>query len=186
MNTLFFLITLSAEVLTTTALVMSIAFPQRRIWPSKLQHSWGQIFMLTLFTVSGTGVILLGVLDWNGFIVPSCVRVGIGLPLWLAGNALSTWAISTLGIAQTAGNESALVQCGPYRFSRNPQYIGFVWALVGWTLMTNSVLVLIVSLGGILPLLLVPFTEEPWLLERHGSAYAEYKRTVPRFITFKN
>ena len=185
MNTLFFIITLSAEVLTTTALAMSIANPQLRIWPPSLQHAEGQFIMLTIFTVSGAGVILLGVLDWNRFIVPLCVRVGIGLPLWLAGNALSTWAVSTLGIAQTSGKESALVQCGPYRFSRNPQYIGFVWALVGWTLMTNSALVLIVSLAGILPLLLVPFAEEPWLLERHGSAYAEYKRTVPRFIAFK-
>ena len=40
----------------------------------------------------------------------------------------------------------------------------------------------IASSAGIIPLVPVPFAEEPWLLEKHGSAYAEYKRSVPRFV----
>lgn len=141
--------------------------------------------MLTLFIVSGAGVIFLGVLDWGGFIIPSWVRAAIGLPFGLIGNALAIWATATLGIAPTSGDEGKLVYSGLYRFSRNPQYVGFILALVGWALMTNSALVLIVALAGIIPLLLVPFAEEPWLLQKHGLAYAEYKRTVPRFIVFK-
>ncbi len=141
--------------------------------------------MLALFIISGAGVVLLGVLDWDDFIVPSWVRVVIGIPLGLVGNLLALWAIATLGIAPTSGDEGAFVFRGPYRFSRNPQYVGFMLALVGWALITNSAFVLTVSLAGIIPLLLVPFAEEPWLLERHGTAYTEYKRTVPRFIAFK-
>jgi protein-S-isoprenylcysteine O-methyltransferase Ste14 len=185
MKTLIFLITLGAEVLTIIALVISIALPQRRIWPPCQRHSWNQYYILVLFIVSGAGMILLGMLDWGSFIIPSCVRVVIGFPLWLVGNILAIWAIAILGISPTSGDEGALVYRGPYCFSRNPQYFGFILALVGWALMTNSAFVLNLALVGIIPLLLVPFAEESWLLEKHGLAYAEYKRTVPRFIVFK-
>jgi len=59
-------------------------------------------------------------------------------PLGLAGNALALWAIAALGIAPTSGDESMLVYRGPYRFSRNPQYVGFIAALIGWALLTNA------------------------------------------------
>jgi protein-S-isoprenylcysteine O-methyltransferase Ste14 len=186
MNTLIFLITLGAEALTIIALVISIALPQRRIWPPYQRHSWRHYYMLALFIVSGAGIILLGILDWDSFIVPSWVRVMIGFPLWLVGNGFALWAIAILGISSTSGGEGALVYRGPYRFSRNPQYVGFILALVGWAVITNSASVLSLSLAGIIPLLLVPFAEESWLLEKYGLPYAEYKRTVPRFIVFKN
>jgi protein-S-isoprenylcysteine O-methyltransferase Ste14 len=184
-NKIITLITLGAEILTTLALIISIAFPQKRIWPPGRQHSWGQYTLPIFFIISGAGVILVGILDWGGFIFSVRVRTGIGFPLWLFGNILAIWAIAALGIAPTSGEESSLVYRGPYRFSRNPQYAGFMLALIGWALITNSALAVIVSLVGIIPLLLVPFAEEPWLLEKHGSFYVEYKRTVPRFVAFK-
>lgn len=185
MIAIIFFATLTAEGLTTIAVVVSIALPQHRIWPPRQQHTWGQYAMLLLFLISAAGVFLLGILDWGNFSIPLWARVIAGTPLWLAGNALALWTIITFGIAPTAGEETTLMRQGPYGFSRNPQYVGFMLALVGWALMTNSALVLIASLVGIIPLLLVPFAEEPWLLEKYGSNYAEYKRTVPRFIGFK-
>lgn len=185
MSAIIFVITLAAEVLTLIAVVISIALPQRRIWPPRRTHACGQYYMLTLFLASGAGVILLGVLDWDTFSIPSWVRVMIGVPFGLAGNALALWAIAALGMAPTSGDESALVYRGPYRFSRNPQYVGFILALIGWALITNSVMALIVSLAGIVPLLLVPLAEEPWLRDRLGAAYDDYQRTVPRFIGMK-
>ena len=79
-----------------------------------------------------------------------------------------------------------LVRRGPYGLSRNPQYLGFIIGLIGWALMANSALTLIASIVGIISLVLVPFAEEPWLLARHGAAYEEYKRTVPRFVRVRS
>ena len=141
--------------------------------------------MLVLFIVSAGGVILLGLVDWSRFIIPAWIRIAVGVPLWLAGNILALWAIAALGVTPTSGDEGALVRRGPYGFSRNPQYLGFIIGLIGWALMANSALTLIASIVGIVPLVLVPFAEEPWLLARHGKAYEEYRRTVPRFISFK-
>ena len=185
MNLILLIITLTAEVLTTFSVVVSIVFPHRRIWPPSQHHAWGQYVMLFLFIVSAGGVILLGLVDWSRFIIPAWIRIVVGVPLWLTGNILALWAIAGLGFAPTSGNEGALVRRGLYGFSRNPQYLGFIIGLIGWALMANSALTLIASLVGIIPLVLVPFAEEPWLLARHGAAYEEYKRTVPRVISFK-
>jgi protein-S-isoprenylcysteine O-methyltransferase Ste14 len=182
MSLIFLVITLTAEVVTTLLVAVSIVLPQRRIWPPSRPRAWGQYGMLILFGVSGAGVILLGILEWGNFAIPAWIRVAAGVPLWLVGNLLALWAMAALGVAPTSGDEGALVRCGPYGFSRNPQYLGFIIGLVGWGLMANSALTLVASIVGIIPLALVPFVEEPWLLARHGAAYEEYRRTVPRFV----
>ncbi|MBI4732005.1 MAG: isoprenylcysteine carboxylmethyltransferase family protein [Chloroflexi bacterium] len=182
---ILFLVSMASEILTTLAVVVSIALPRHRIWPPRQRHDWGQYAMLILFNTSAVGVFLLGILDWGNFSIPAWARLLAGVPLWLAGNALALRAIAALGLASTAGGGTALLRQGPYCRSRNPQYLGFILALTGWTLMTDSALVLIAASAGFLPLLLVPFAEEPWLLEKHGAAYSAYMKAVPRFFSFK-
>jgi protein-S-isoprenylcysteine O-methyltransferase Ste14 len=182
MDSTIFIIILSAEALTTLAVIASIALPQHRIWPPREQHSWGQFVMPVLFGISAGGIFLLGILDWGSISMPTWAQVLAGGTLWLTGTALGLWAIAVLGIAPTVGNKTFIVNRGPYRYCRNPQYAGFILALMGWTLITSSALTLIASLAAFIPLLLVPLAEEPWLLERYGVVYAEYKRKTPRFI----
>jgi len=185
MSLILLVITLTAEVVMTLLVAVSIVLPQRSIWPPSQQQAWGQHVMLILFSVSAVGVVLLGLVDWSRFIIPVWIRIAAGVPLWLIGNVLALWAMAALGVAPTSGDEGALVRRGPYGFSRNPQYLGFIVGLVGWGLMSNSALTLIASVVGIIPLALVPFAEEPWLLAHHGAAYEEYRRAVPRFVGFK-
>ena len=182
MSLIILVITLAAEMVTTLLVIVSIVLPQKRIWPPRQPQAAGQYVMLLLFIVSAMGVVLLGLVDWGRFIIPVWVRIAVGVPLWLAGDLLALWAMAALGVAPTAGDEGVLVRRGPYGFSRNPQYVGFIIGLVGWGLTANSALTLIATGVGIIPLVLVPFAEEPWLLARHGAAYEEYKRTVPRFV----
>jgi len=106
----------------------------------------------------------------------------VGGPLWLAGNALAVWSVAALGAASTSGEQGGLVRKGPYRISRNPQYVGFILGLLGWSLVSDSTLVLLAALAGILAVLLAPIAEEPWLSERFGEAYQNYCREVPRFL----
>jgi len=56
---------------------------------------------------------------------------------------------------------------------------------MGWAVLAASVLTLLAALGGATALILAPFAEEPWLLKRYGAAYEEYRRAVPRFISFR-
>ena len=80
MDLVLFLITLTAEVLTTIAAGISIVWPQRRIWPPSGPRAWGQYVMLILFNVSAGGVVLLGVLDWGSYIIPAWARLAAAAP----------------------------------------------------------------------------------------------------------
>src|SRR3990172_3316669 len=99
MVSLVFNITLTAETLTTLAIVISILAPRQRIWPPNDRRVWGKPLMLILFNGTAAGVILLGILDWNSTLVPTWVRIAFGLPAWLSGNFLATWAVVSLGLA---------------------------------------------------------------------------------------
>jgi len=185
MVSLVFNITLTAETLTTLAIVISILAPRQRIWPPNDRRVWGKPLMLILFNGTAAGVILLGILDWNSTLVPTWVRIAFGLPAWLSGNFLATWAVVSLGLARTAGKVNELIRCGPYRYSRNPQYLGFILGLSGWAVLTNSALTVITVFAAFPPLILVPFAEEPWLRVHYGKEYETYLRVVPRFFSLK-
>lgn len=78
---------------------------------------------------------------------------------------------------------AALVTEGPYRFTRNPMYLGLALILVGVALALESltpffvipVFVAIITLGFIVP-------EEAMLKERFGDAYTDFQGRVRRWL----
>ena len=78
---------------------------------------------------------------------------------------------------------TTVVTGGPYRFTRNPMYLGFVMQYVGISALFNS----------LLPVLLLPAVqllvrrgvierEERYLERKFGDEYRQYKGTVRRWI----
>jgi protein-S-isoprenylcysteine O-methyltransferase Ste14 len=179
---ILFVVVLAAEFLTALAVTISIVWPARRVWPPSSPSAWGGYAMWLFFLVAAGGDVALGISDWGGIVLPAWLRWGAGVSLWVGGLALGNWAILALSLPSTCGVEGALVHIGPYRFSRNPQYVGFSLALLGWGLVASSGWALIAAPAGILPLLLAPFAEEPWLAARHGAAYEAYRQSAPRFL----
>ncbi len=63
---------------------------------------------------------------------------GIGLAVFGAGVALDIWAFLTLRASKTTvlpnATSTALVTSGPYRFTRNPIYLGNTVALLGFAM----------------------------------------------------
>jgi len=141
--------------------------------------------MWFLFDISTIGIVVVGILDWGSLALPPWMQIVLGVPLSVGGIGFSLWSISILGPSSTYGNEGPLILCGPYRISRNPQYLGFIVALIGWSFVTSSGATILAVLVWIVPLVLIPFAEEPWLLRRHGPEYEEYLRKVPRFVSLK-
>ena len=112
---------------------------------------------------------------WLG-ILP--VGLGVGLALWAARlfrareTPIEPWA-----------TPSAFVADGPYRFTRNPMYLGLTLCLTGFTLWLGTatpalllpVFVALLTLGFVRP-------EERRLELRFGERYRAYKARVRRWI----
>jgi protein-S-isoprenylcysteine O-methyltransferase Ste14 len=124
-------------------------------------------------------------MDWDSFIIKAKLRFFIGGILILAGGGISFWGVKILGIYTSQGLGGEFITEGPYRYTRNPQYVGDITMIIGYIILSNSTLTLIVGLFGIFWFVLAPYTEEPWLQDQHGAAYDDYMLKVPRFLSIK-
>jgi protein-S-isoprenylcysteine O-methyltransferase Ste14 len=117
----------------------------------------------------------------------SSLQVGIGLALLAIGVAIFFWGLVTFATERTGImlQEPArrLVTAGPYRFSRNPQYIGFTAGYLGlaclaniaWPILLRPVAVAATAAG-------VIAREERYLRTTFGTRYDEYCRQVGRWL----
>lgn len=180
-----FMVTLAMETLLLIFILISIFYPKRRIWPPPRKWSWQFIAIWSLSIGAITGGALLAVLDYNTFVIRHWIRFPIGIILFVGGNVLAFWGVKTLGAHASSGLKHRLVTSGPYRYTRNPQYLGDIMIFLGVILLSNSFYATIVCIFGIILFLLMPFAEEPWLREVYGEEYIEYCRRVPRYLGFK-
>jgi protein-S-isoprenylcysteine O-methyltransferase Ste14 len=75
------------------------------------------------------------------------------------------------------------VAAGPYRFVRNPMYVGAFGVLAGVGMLFRSPSVVgLTLLAAFLAHLFVVFVEEPGLQSRFGESYLTYKRATNRWI----
>lgn len=185
MTTAVFAVTLAAELVLGATLVWSIARPEARVWPPPAgdgRRSWQYWGVWILVDVATVGIVAVGVLDWNTWVLDPWLRWPAGAALALGGGAFALWGIRHLSWHASLGLEAELVRSGPYRWTRNPQYVGDMVMLVGWGILFNSRRAWILCLLGIAWFALAPRAEEPWLRELYGEPYERYRREVPRFL----
>jgi protein-S-isoprenylcysteine O-methyltransferase Ste14 len=112
---------------------------------------------------------------------------------WVAGAVivacvvLATWARTTFTRAGTNVNphlpSTALVEAGPFRFTRNPMYVAMSVALialafatrVGWFLVLTVPVCALIHWGVVL-------REERYLAHKFGEPYNEYRQRVRRYL----
>ena len=108
----------------------------------------------------------------------------VGYGLMLAGGTGCLLACTTFRSPErVVGTRiDELVTTGPYRYSRNPQYVLYIVFLAGYAFTGSSWMVCI---GLALFLAVIHFTiliEEAHLQRVFGDAYAAYTRQVPRYL----
>lgn len=115
----------------------------------------------------------------TGLLVGSaCLLVALGLYAWSASSMGDSWRI---GIDHD-GDATALVRAGPYARIRHPIYTALLAGFTGATVLFPCPFT-----AASLPLAVIgirrqALAEERWLLERHGAAFAEWKRTTGMFV----
>ncbi len=177
----FVWIAFSSLMLLLLAVVISIIRPAIRVWPPPSRASWQYWSTWILTTIATIGILGLGVSDWGNYGVPFIPRL-LGGILSVAGGLFALAAIRELGMRTTQGLGGELVTSGPYQYSRNPQYVGDALLLVGFAIVSDSLLTLIASGIAALCLLLTPLAEEPWLSKQLGDEYSKYLSEVSRYI----
>jgi protein-S-isoprenylcysteine O-methyltransferase Ste14 len=173
-------ITLSAQLVLFAFTAISCVAPRHRIWPPR--RSWQLYATWFLSWVSLSGVFLLAVFGGNSMGLPTWLRLGGGVPLLATGAGLIGWGIRELSVQATMGRRGQLVRSGPYRWSRNPQYLGSCLYLASLVLLGGSYATAAGCLAVGLWFAATPFVEEPWLAEQFGVEYEAYRREVPRFF----
>ena len=112
---------------------------------------------------------------------------GLGAAVMLAGLGLGFWAVVVMMRAGTNPRpdrpDAALVTDGPFRFSRNPIYLGFVLLAAGLALRWGDLWGWLAVLASqqVLDRLVIA-REEPYLAARFGAGYEAYRARVRRWI----
>ena len=181
MKQVLFWIVSAAVLLNYATVCLSIVRPDKRVWPPPGRDSWQYVYNGVVSYTGLLGVVALGVADWNSFPFDHWARFVVGGLLMACGGLFALWGYVTLGVRASQGLGDDLVVAGPYRYSRNPQYVGTIPAVLGYAILCNSTLALVAALLVAGWFMLVPFAEESWCRERH-AAYEEYARKVPRFL----
>jgi protein-S-isoprenylcysteine O-methyltransferase Ste14 len=132
---------------------------------------------------------LMGALHW---FFPLMVFWGepwryLGVALIALAVVFGFWAVGLFRKADTGvvpfSEAKALIVAGPYRYTRNPMYVGMTGILLGTG----------VLFGSLTPFLVVPVfvawiqwrfihAEEAMMAEVFGTSYAQYKLRVRRWI----
>ena len=95
------------------------------------------------------------------------------------------WEFSVRGLGTPALFDAPreFVASGPYRFVRNPMYVGGITAFVGLALYLRSLSVLgLAAIFALLVHVLVIVYEEPHLEKLFGESYLAYRRSVHRWL----
>lgn len=113
-----------------------------------------------------------------------------------AGAGLVTWAVAAHFGAAPHGwpvplrpapeLKEYLATTGPYRFSRNPMYLGEVAMWVGWAVFYGSIAVAVGTLVFGAGAVTLVRKEERVLEGRFGDAYRAYTARVPRWLGIRH
>jgi protein-S-isoprenylcysteine O-methyltransferase Ste14 len=119
---------------------------------------------------------------------PTPATMVVGGIVFLAGAALviacvTAFAVIGQGTPAPFDPPRRLVVRGPYKYVRNPMYVGAFTALIGAAIYYRSLLLALFALGFLLVThLFVTLYEEPILARKFGADYVTYRASVPRWL----
>lgn len=125
--------------------------------------SWGRFALLSAPAALALGLFLLGVT----LLVAAASLQGLG----------DSWRVGVIDKQQTA-----LVESGIYRYSRNPYFLAYLLMFAAYTVLLQSALLLGLSAIGFILVHSMVLREEKHLAKLHPQAYREYCQRVPRYL----
>jgi len=129
-------------------------------------------------------------LDWLyplPFMPASPLRVWCGVAVFGTGLVIALWAIVMISRAgshvETVKPTTSIVTAGPYRFTRNPIYLGMLFGQIGLAIAFDSLWLLATMLPFYWVLRYgVIAREEVYLERKFGADYLSFKSRVRRWL----
>ena len=183
-NWAIFIIAL-CSILTIYLCCLPVFISERyRFFPPPAVGTWQYHLFWTLFRLFIVCLVIISIIDFNGVSSGSLfVKYLAGLPLLIVGIGSAFYlSYFSLGQKNSYGGSEGLQTSGFYRWSRNPIYVVSIIGMVGWGLFVNSYFVWVLLVLWALMYIVAPFIEEPWLEQKYGDAFTEYKLHAPRFF----
>jgi len=140
----------------------------------------------------------VGLWTWLAIQVrPFDENLAVGLPSWLrplglvlavagavlAGTCIATFVTKGRGTPAPFDPPRAFVASGPYRYVRNPMYVGATAVILGAGLAVASPSIVLLAPAFLLIMhLFVVLHEEPSLAATFGASYQAYRSSVSRWL----
>jgi protein-S-isoprenylcysteine O-methyltransferase Ste14 len=162
---------------------------------------------MTDSSLSRTFVVLRGLIYSFGFVflwawlattvqrydprIPLAIPEWLGIMGWLIALAGALLAALCIGTFVTRGRGTPapfdppreFVASGPYRYVRNPMYLGAAGVILGAGLILSSPSIVLLAFAFLaITHLFVVIYEEPALTSRFGDSYLRYKSSVHRWL----
>jgi protein-S-isoprenylcysteine O-methyltransferase Ste14 len=156
------------------------AYDRGKRFPKRLLPLWYTMWAFHHSAVAVASIVGVWWLPANSLAAGSAGAVAV-----VAGATAAALGMTKFGsYARSAGqDDSQLITAGIYRWSRNPQVIGWFLALLGISLAGRSGLALLLT--GVFALVLHSYTvrmEEPYLERLYGEEYRRYMARTPRYF----
>jgi protein-S-isoprenylcysteine O-methyltransferase Ste14 len=156
-----------------------------QIWANKKR---GEPFEDPELLMSNKILFLIAII-WlfGGFIICLFVPVNFGLQFYIGSIFCIIGLIIVLATFYSFAQKPGLATAIIHRYSRNPNYIGWIifyfgLFLIGWSLSIWSIIFFIYFLITIPYLHWCVLIEEKFLSNKYGDAYKDYLKKTPRYI----
>lgn len=166
-------------------LLLTLAVPSLRIWPTPGDKTWQSYVFWPLFRSLNVLCFASALADRTPY---------LGLPWWLRFAALALLAVSiaafvyafrVLGRDNSYCATDGLVTHGIYQWSRNPQNALLVAVYGCLAVAADSASAYVLCAAMMAVYVLMVFAEEPWLEGIYGEAFRRYCAQVPRFFHWR-
>lgn len=148
--------------------------------PFQVAYYLGAIFVFML--------LLLNLIRYPQYLLPDePLFAALGYALYSGGFIILVWAKVTMGKnwgmpgQHDARRQTRLVIEGPFQFTRNPIYLGYICLGAGYFLLLRSYLVAVMIFVFVRFYLAIR-KEERLLTTHFGPLYKDYMKRVPRFL----
>jgi protein-S-isoprenylcysteine O-methyltransferase Ste14 len=185
MATILFSVGVVIAVALLALLLLTLAVPSLRIWPTPGDKTWQSYVFWPLFRSLNVLCFAAAVADRTPYLgLPWWLRLA-GLVLLATSVALFIYAFRVLGRDNSYCATDGLVTHGIYQWSRNPQNALLVAVYGCLAVAADSASAYLLCAAMMAVYALMVFAEEPWLEGIYGEAFTRYCTQVPRFFNWR-